>query len=108
MSKSSAKGARAGLADRETFLFRLYIAGNTANSVQAITNLQAICQKHLRDRHKIEMVDILQEPLRALSEGVLVTPSLVRVSPLPVRTIVGDLSDTSIVLRTLGLEEGAK
>lgn len=104
MSAPSKKGSEAQLGNREIFLFRLYVAGKTPNSVQAIANLQYICKEYLRDRHKIEVVDMLQEPLRALSEGILVTPTLKRLSPLPVRKILGDLSDRSAVLQMLGLE----
>jgi len=104
MSKPSAKATRSAPADREIAWFRLYVANESPNSVRAIVNLQAICQQYLRDRCQIEIVDILQEPLRALSEGVLVTPTLVRLSPPPMRTIVGDLGNRSIVLHALGLE----
>jgi circadian clock protein KaiB len=100
--------AQAQPEDRESTHFRLYIAEGTPNSVRAMANLKSVCQEYLHGRHKVEVVDILQEPLRALSEGVLVTPTLVRLSPLPVRKIVGDLSDTATVLQALGLEGGAK
>jgi circadian clock protein KaiB len=105
MNKRSAKSGHDAPEDGKITLFRLYTADKTANSVRAVANLQTICEKYLRDRCQIEMVDILQEPLRALSEGVLVTPTLVRLSPPPVRTIVGDLGNRSIVLHALGLEE---
>jgi circadian clock protein KaiB len=108
MSKPNAQSARVEPARGEPFLFRLYIAAGTPNSGYAIANLEAVCREYLRDRHQIEIVDFLQEPLRSLGEGVLVTPTLVKLSPLPMRIIVGDLSDTSIVLHELGLEEGAK
>jgi circadian clock protein KaiB len=91
----------------KTILFRLYIADGTPSSAQAKANLASICQEYLPDDREIEVVDILREPLRALVEGILVTPTLVRLSP-PVRHIVGDLSDRAIVLRALGLEEKAK
>lgn len=90
----------------KTILFRLYIADGTSSSAQAMANLASI-KEYLPDGHEIEMVDILREPLRALAEGILVTPTLVRLSP-PLRHIVGDLSDRAIVLRALGLEEKAK
>ena len=106
MSVPSKKGAEAPPGDREITLFRLYVADETPNSARAMTNLQSICQKHLQGRCKIEVVDILQEPLRALSEGVLVTPTLIKLSPLPVRKIVGDLSEPAAVLQALGLEGG--
>lgn len=108
MSVPSKKGAHAPPGDRETTLFRLYVAGETPNSARAMANLQSICQEHLQGHCKIEVVDILQEPLRALSEGVLVTPTLVRLSPLPARTIVGDLSEPAAVLLALGLEGGTE
>ena len=91
----------------KTILFRLYIANEAPSSAQAMANLRSICQEYLPDHHEIEVVDILREPLRALVEGILVTPTLVRLSP-PVRHIVGDLSDRAIVLRALGLEGKAK
>ena len=108
MDVPSQKGAHAPPGDREITLFRLYVADKTPNSARAMANLQSICQEHLQGHYKIEVVDILQEPLRALSEGVLVTPTLVRLSPLPVRKIVGDLSDRAAVLQALGLEGGTK
>jgi circadian clock protein KaiB len=108
MSVSGKKGIQSPSGNREIIHFRLYIAEGTPNSVRAMANLKSVCQEYLHGRHKVEVVDILQEPLRALSEGVLVTPTLVRLSPLPVRKIVGDLSDTATVLQALGLEGGAK
>ena len=90
-----------------TIQFRLYVANETLISAQAMANLASICQEYLPNGHEIEVVDILREPLRALAEGILVTPTLVRLSP-PARHIVGDLSDRAIVLRALGLEGKAK
>jgi len=106
MNVPSKKGAPAPPGDRETTLFRLYVADETPNSARAMANLQSICQEHLQGRYRLEVVDILQEPLRALSEGVLVTPTLIRLSPLPVLKIVGDLSEPAAVLQALGLEGG--
>ena len=108
MSISSKNGTQAPPEDRQVTLFRLYVADETPNSARAVANLQPIGKEYLQDRYTLEVVDILQEPLRALSEGVLVTPTLVRLSPLPVRTIVGDLSDRAAVLQALGLEDGTE
>jgi circadian clock protein KaiB len=105
MRKPSAKGDRDAPENREITRFRLYTADETPNSLRAIANLQAICQEYYPNRWQIEMVDILREPLRVLSEKILVTPTLVRLSPAPVRTIVGDLNSKKEVLRALGLEE---
>lgn len=85
-------------------VLRLYIAGGTPASSRAGINLTAICEQAPGNLH-VEVVDILREPLRALSEGVLVTPTLVRVSPLPAVKIVGDLSDRTTVLSALGLAD---
>jgi len=85
------------------FKFRLYVAGDGPNSLQAVTNLQAICRELLPERHEIEIVDVLHDPHCALDDGVLMTPQLVKLSPAPPRKIVGNLSQREIVLQTLGL-----
>jgi circadian clock protein KaiB len=89
---------------RATFKFRLYIAGDTQNSAQAIANLNAICRAHLPDQHEIELVDVFREPGRALQDRILMTPVLIKVSPSPAARIVGTLSQTELVLQSLGLE----
>jgi circadian clock protein KaiB len=85
-------------------VLRLYIAGAAPNSVQAIANLEAICREYLKGGHRLEVVDVLEHPKRAIAEGVLVTPSLTKVSPLPAANVVGNLSDTDKVLLGLGLK----
>jgi circadian clock protein KaiB len=85
--------------------FRLYLAGGAPNSVRALANLYAICHKHFPQCHSIEIVDVLQEPLRALAEAVVVTPTVVRRSPPPVLHIIGNLSEEEEVLRALGLPQ---
>jgi circadian clock protein KaiB len=85
------------------YKFRIYITGNSPNSAQAVVNLQAICDEHLRARHQIEIVDVLLEPKRALADGILLTPTLVKLSPGPVRKIVGTLSQLQPVLLVLEL-----
>ena len=89
---------------RDKFRLRLYVAGDTRNSAQAQANLDAICREYLPDRHHIEVVDVILQPKRALADGVLMTPMLVKVAPAPVRRIVGTLSQTQTVLEVLGLE----
>lgn len=85
------------------FTFRLFVAGDAPNSLQAIANLAAFCRDHLADRYEIEIVDVFREPKRALAEGIFLTPTLVALTPPPVRRIVGTLSQTQTVLLTLGL-----
>ena len=86
------------------FKFRLYVAGDALNSAQARANLAALCQALLAGRHEIEVVDVFREPKRALADGIFMTPTLVKLAPLPVRTIVGTLSQTLTVLQALGLQ----
>jgi circadian clock protein KaiB len=88
---------------RSIFKFRLYVADHTMNSAQATANLQALCKTHLPGRHEIEIVDVFKEPQRAILEGIRMTPTLLRLAPLPIRRIVGTLVDTQRVMETLGL-----
>jgi circadian clock protein KaiB len=85
------------------FKFRLFVAGRAPNSLQAIANLSEICETYLPDRHEIEIVDVLLDPKRALSESILMTPTLVTDSPYPGHRIVGNLSNTEPILQILGL-----
>ena len=85
-------------------VLRLYVAGGAPNSIQAIANLEAICAEHLKGGHRLEVVDVLDDPRRAMAEGVLVTPSLAKLSPLPAALVVGNLSDKKRVLLELGLK----
>jgi circadian clock protein KaiB len=71
-------------------VLRLYIVGGAPNSVQAIANLEAICQEHLKEGYKLEVVDVLEHPGRAMAEGVLVTPSLAKLFPRPEGIDKGD------------------
>ena len=84
-------------------LLRLYVAGRAPNSVKAIANLEAICRQHLQDSFKLEIVDVCEHPRRALDDGVLVTPSLTKLSPSPGANVIGNLSDTESVLAALGI-----
>jgi circadian clock protein KaiB len=81
---------------------RLYVAGNAPNSVQAIANARAICDEHFTSGHELEIVDLLEYPMRGLADGIIVTPTLLRVSPLPIQRMVGNLSDTDRVVLALG------
>ena len=90
-------------ASKGAYFFRLYIAGGSPNSVRALANLYAICRKHFPESHRIEVIDVLQEPLRVLADAILVTPTVVKVSPAPEQQIIGNLSEEEEVLRALGL-----
>lgn len=90
---------------RAKYRLRLFIAGDSPNSVQAIINLRTVCQEYLPERHEIELVDVLREPQRALADSILLTPTLVKLAPQPVRKIVGNLSQRGPLLAALGIGE---
>ena len=102
-TRRKTKRSASGPAVTTVVVMRLYIVNNAPNSVRAIANLEAICKEHLKDKFKLEIIDVLEYPLRALADGILVTPSLAKVSPSPAAKIVGNLSDKSKVLLALGL-----
>jgi circadian clock protein KaiB len=101
------KQGRSGRAIGTVVVMRLYIAANAPNSALAVANLAAICNEYLGDKFKLEIIDVLEHPLRALADGILVTPSLAKISPLPAAKIVGNLGEKSTVLRALGVRERA-
>jgi circadian clock protein KaiB len=96
MAKARAKEA--------TLRLRLYVAGNAPNSLRAIANAKLLCDEHFAARHELEIVDLLKHPKRALADGIIVTPTLIKLSPLPVQRVIGNLSDSKQVLQTLANE----
>jgi circadian clock protein KaiB len=82
-------------------LLRLYVAGNAPNSLRAVANTKAICEEYLTARYELEIVDLLKHPERAIADGIIVTPTLLRLQPLPVQRMIGNLSDTDQVLLML-------
>ena len=96
MAKARAQAKSPGLN------LRLYVAGNAPNSMRAIANVRSICDEHFATGYQLEIVDLLLQPDRGLADGIIVTPTLLTLSPLPARRVIGDLSDTNQVLLTLG------
>lgn len=97
-------GPKAAVTDIETaVVLRLYIAGGAPNSAQAVANIKHICHEHLRGAYKLQVIDVLEHPRRAMNAGILVTPTLIKLSPPPVEQIVGNLSDTEKVLLAIGI-----
>ena len=88
--------------DTTRYVLRLYVVGMTPKSTRAIINTKAICEEHLRGRYELEVVDVYQQPILAQGEQILAVPALVKKLPLPLRILVGDLSNTERVL--LGLD----
>ncbi len=90
-------------ASHEIWELRLYVAGQTARSIKAFANLTRICEDHLAGRYRIEVIDLLRDPQLARGDQILAIPTLVRKLPVPVRKIIGELSNTERVLVGLDL-----
>jgi circadian clock protein KaiB len=86
-----------------TYELRLYVAGKTAKSVTALTNLKKYCEEHLQGQYKIEVVDLLVHPQLAEGDQIFAIPTLVRKVPEPIRKIIGDLSNEEKVLVGLNI-----
>lgn len=97
-------GERAVIDEKETYSFKLFITGMSVKSVRAIENLNAICEVHLPGRFHIELIDIIANKELAVQYQIIAIPTLIKTFPEPVRTIVGDLSDTKKVLTILEIE----
>ena len=106
---------RSGTHDRKTkhalaaepgaghYLLRLFVTGTTPRSARAIRNIRAICEEYLPGHYDLEVIDIYQHPEYVRAEQIIVTPTLVKHLPLPVRKLIGDLSDTARVLAGLDI-----
>jgi circadian clock protein KaiB len=81
---------------------RLYVAGSSPHSTRAITNIRKICEEHLDGRYDLEVVDIAQHPELTAGEQIIAAPTLIKISPLPIRRFIGDMSRTDRIL--LGLD----
>jgi circadian clock protein KaiB len=93
----------AGLAPPlERYLLRLYVTGMTPRSARAVKNLRAICDECLEGRYDLEVIDIYQQPVLAKGEQIIAAPTLIKKLPLPMRRIIGDMSNRERVL--LGLD----
>jgi circadian clock protein KaiB len=90
---------------RDKYVLRLYVTGSTSRSVLAITNLKKICREYLEGRYELEVIDLFQHPGLALDEQIIAAPTLIKKLPLPLRRIIGDMSNKEKVLLGLDLKE---
>ncbi len=90
-------------AEKDKWILRLYVAGQTTKSLNAFSNLKAICEKELEGKYEIEVIDLLINPQLSRDDQILAIPTLVRKIPKPARKIIGDLSNTEKVLVGLDL-----
>jgi circadian clock protein KaiB len=104
MKKSPAKKRQPKTSRSDFFILRLYIAGQTPNSIVAIANLKKICEEKLHGKYRIEVVDLLEKPQLAKGDQIIAIPTLVRRLPPPVKKIIGNLSKTENVIVGLDLQ----
>ncbi|MFA6412989.1 MAG: circadian clock KaiB family protein [Syntrophales bacterium] len=79
--------------EKETYVLRLYVTGMTIKSTLAIANVRKLCGKHLDGRHELKVIDIYQQPELAREAQIIATPTLIKEQPLPLRRLIGDISD---------------
>jgi len=97
------KKEKSGKAAKDMWILRLYVAGQTPKAITAFTNLKKICEEQLEGKYTIEVIDLLQNPHLANEYQIVALPTLIRKLPVPVRKIIGDLSNTERVLMGLDL-----
>ena len=85
-----------------TCVLRLYVSGSTLKSARAVENIKRICEQHLKNRYDLEVIDIYQQPDLARGDQIVAVPTLIKRFPLPLRRLIGDLSNNDKVL--LGLD----
>ena len=88
---------------KESYTLRLYVTGTTQQSIRAISNIKEICEQHLKGRYDLEVIDLYERPGLASGEQIIAAPTLIRKLPLPLRRIIGDMSNTEKVLVGLDL-----
>ena len=86
------------------FVLRLYVSGSTLKSAQAIENIRVVCEQHLKGRYNLEIIDIYQQANLARDEQIVAVPTLIKRLPLPLRRLIGDMSDLNKVLFGLDLK----
>ena len=86
------------------YILRLYITGMTPKSTQAIANVRKLCEEYLDGRYELKVIDIYQQPKLATGEQILATPTLIKKLPLPLRKLIGDMSDTERFLVGIDLK----
>jgi circadian clock protein KaiB len=94
----------AAMQNRAKYVLRLYITGMTPKSTRAIANVQKLCEKYMAGCYELEVIDIYQQPKLAAGEQIIATPTLIKKLPLPLRKLIGDMSDTEKFLVGIDLK----
>ena len=90
------------------YALRLYVAGATPRSTEAILNIKKICEEHLKGRYELEVIDIYQQPVLAKGEQIIAAPTLVKKLPPPLRRFIGNMADVDRILVGLDLKPREK
>lgn len=85
-------------------VFKLYITGATYHSMQAVKNFKNICDSYLENKYELDIIDVYQQPILAKENQIIAAPTLIKIHPLPIRRIIGDMSDTEKILNILSIE----
>ena len=106
---NNASNAHSGQGESSTsaqgsFQLRLFVAGSTARSQQAIQNIRRICEENLQGQYSLEVIDVAEHPEQAREYQILAAPTLLKELPLPLRKVVGDLSEQEKVLEGLDIQ----
>ncbi len=107
MNEEHDQGASAGAAGEtvnENYILRLYVTGTTPKSINAISNIKKFCEDYLPGHYDLEVVDIYQQPSLAAGEQIVAVPTLIKKLPLPLRKLIGDMSNTEHILLGLDLQ----
>ncbi|OGS34088.1 MAG: hypothetical protein A2293_05735 [Elusimicrobia bacterium RIFOXYB2_FULL_49_7] len=97
-TKTAPHKAKPGKAESNRYVLRLYVAGQTPKSILATTNIKIICEEHLKGYYELHVIDLYQQPQLAQGEQIIALPTLIKKLPLPLRRIIGDMSNTERVL----------
>ena len=106
-TKAASPKAKPAKAKSGPYVLRLYVVGQTANSMNAIASVKKVCEEHLQGQYQLEVVDLYQQPQLAHGEQIIATPTLIKKLPLPLRRIIGDMSKTERLLVGLDLQRKA-
>ncbi len=93
-----------GSATDKKFVLKLYVSGATRRSSKAIENIRNFCETHLKGRYELEIIDIYQQPELLEKEQVVAAPTLIKQLPLPLRKLIGDMSDTEKIMIGLNIK----
>jgi len=105
MKTAARSKSKPNITEDGSWNLRLYVAGQSPKSLRAFANLKKICEQHLKGKYTIEIIDLLKNPQLAAGDQIIAIPTLVRQLPIPIKAIIGDLSDEERTLVGLDLQK---